>query len=235
MAGSGAIAASSRQTSVILEEAAADVLSPAFRACFLKGEARLNAATFPCLDREYQRLDAILAREYRAALARQPDDPGRTRLEKSERIWWRMRFGHCKDEVGDLKGSTAAVINESCEIDALAKRVAWLRHYGPNKPNAVKLEEMHYPKARAAILRHGWKPFRDECGGPPVDEATCARYPELGYCQGTGRGQCGMKFTKKDRCLFLTTVESPPGRGYTVIIEARVGYGLCPTETELAS
>ena len=56
------------------------------------------------------------------------------------------------------------------------------------------------------------------------------RYPELGYCQGTGRGFCGMKFSKPDRCLFLTTVESPPGQGYTVIFEAGVSRGACPRE-----
>ena len=231
LAGGGGIAALPAQ-GVILEEAAVDVLSPTFRACFLDKDAPLNAEAYPCLDQEYHRLDAVLTQEYRAALARLADNAGRQRLQQNERLWWRKRFRHCKDEVGDLRGSTATVINENCEIDAVARRIAWLRHYGPKLPGAVKLEDMAYDEARAVILGHGWKAFPDKCGGPPVDAATCARYPELGYCQGTGRGQCGMKFTKADRCLFLSTVESPPGGGYTVITEAIVAHGPCSKELD---
>jgi hypothetical protein len=95
----------------------------------------------------------------------------------------------------------------------------------------AKLEGMHYDKARAVILGYGWKPFPGECGGPPVEKSTCARYPELGYCQGTGRGFCGMTFSKGDRCLHLTTVESPPGQGgYTVVYEVHFGRGSCPQD-----
>ena len=64
------------------------VLSPTFHACFGK-EAPLNAGSYGCLDREYHRLDALLTKEYRAALARQPDEPARMRLRKDEQNWWR--------------------------------------------------------------------------------------------------------------------------------------------------
>jgi len=107
------------------------VLSPAFRACFLDKDAPLNAESYPCLDREYHRLDALLTHEYRRALAKQPNDAAKRRLQQNERSWWRIRFRHCKDEVGDFRGSTATVINEFCEIEALAKRIVVLRHYGP--------------------------------------------------------------------------------------------------------
>jgi uncharacterized protein YecT (DUF1311 family) len=106
------------------------VLSPTFRACFGK-DAPLNAASYGCLDREYRRLNDLLTKEYRAALARQVDDASRDRLTRDERMWWRIRFNHCRDEVGDLNGSTARVVNESCEIDTLAERIVKLRHYGP--------------------------------------------------------------------------------------------------------
>lgn len=96
----------------------------------------------------------------------------------------------------------------------------------------AKLEGMDYEKARAVILGYGWKPFPRGCGGL-ADEATCARYPELGYCQGTGRGFCGMTYMKKDRCLFLTTVESPPGRGeYTIVYEVHFGREPCPKDAD---
>jgi len=118
----------SQDVSVSEKEANA-VLSPAFRACFLDKDAPLNAESYPCLDREYHRLDAVLTNEYRAALARQHDDLARRRLQSSERRWWRTRFKHCKDDVRDFRGSTATVINEFCEIEALAKRIVQLKHH----------------------------------------------------------------------------------------------------------
>jgi uncharacterized protein YecT (DUF1311 family) len=111
-----------------LKNEAKAILSPAFRACF-GADAPLNAESYDCLDREYHRLEALLTRDYRAALARLPDDAARRRLEANERSWWRTRFRHCRDDVGDLRGATARVINESCEIDTLAERIVRLRHY----------------------------------------------------------------------------------------------------------
>jgi uncharacterized protein YecT (DUF1311 family) len=104
------------------------LLSPEFRKCFGK-DAPLNAESYDCLDREYHRVDALLTNEYRAALARQPNDAARRRLQQGERNWWRVRFRHCRDEVGDMGGSTAAVLNENCEIETLAQRIVSLRHY----------------------------------------------------------------------------------------------------------
>src|SRR4051794_23706770 len=113
----------------VTDKEAAAVLSPAFDECFGK-DAPLNAESYGCLDREYHRLDALLTKEYRAALARQPTAVARSRLQSDERSWWRTRFRHCRDEVGDLSGSTATVVNEFCEIYALARRIVRLRRYG---------------------------------------------------------------------------------------------------------
>jgi uncharacterized protein YecT (DUF1311 family) len=107
-------------------ESADSLLSSEFRRCFGK-DAPLNAESYGCFDREYHRLDRVLAAEYRAALARQPDAAARQRLQRNQRAWLGKRFRHCKDDVGDFRGSTATVINENCEIDALAARIAWLR------------------------------------------------------------------------------------------------------------
>lgn len=104
------------------------VLSAPFHRCFLVKEAPLNGESYDCLDREYHRLDAVLTREYRAALARQPNRDTRAQLQRDERKWWRTRFDHCRDEVGDLGGSTGAVVNEFCEIMTLARRIVTLRH-----------------------------------------------------------------------------------------------------------
>ena len=75
--------------------------------------------------------------------------------------------------------------------------------------NPPKLEGMGYDKARNLIMRYGWKPFPGECTG--VDKDTCARYPELGNCQGVSPGYCDMSFAKDHRCLIVVTLESPPG------------------------
>ena len=104
------------------------ILSSEFRTCF-GPNAPLDAESYDCLDREYRRLDAVLTKEYRAALKRQPNEAAQQRLERDERRWWRSRFHHCKDEVGDLSGSTATVVNQNCEIEALAKRIMVLRSY----------------------------------------------------------------------------------------------------------
>jgi uncharacterized protein YecT (DUF1311 family) len=81
---------------------ATGVLSSEFRQCF-GPDAPLDAESYGCLDREYRRLDALLTNEYRAALARQPKDAAREKLIRDERRWWRIRFRHCKGEVGDLR------------------------------------------------------------------------------------------------------------------------------------
>ena len=97
----------------------------------------------------------------------------------------------------------------------------------------AKLEGMEYGKARSVILGYGWKPFPRECGGPSVKKSTCARFPELEYCQGIGRGFCGMTFTKGNRCLSLTTVESPPGQGgYTVVHDVAFAQRACSTSED---
>ena len=120
-------AAAAQKAQGTAKEAAA-ILSPRFRQCFGK-DAPLNAASYDCLDREYHRLDAVLTTVYRAALTRQAAESSRKRLQRDEQNWWRTRFRHCRDDVGDLSGSTAAVVNELCEIDTLAQRIVRLRHY----------------------------------------------------------------------------------------------------------
>ncbi len=93
-----------------------------------------------------------------------------------------------------------------------------------------RLEGMDYESARTVILGYGWKPHPTESGGPDVKQSISSHYSELGYCQGTGRGECGMTFTKDARCLFVATVESPPGQGgSTIVIEATFAKHPCPT------
>lgn len=105
------------------------VLSSSYRTCF-GPDAPLSAESYGCLDEEYHRLEGVLAFEFRTALSRQTNEAARQHLQRDERRWWRLRFRHCAAEVSDLRGATARVVNESCEIDALAARIITLRNYG---------------------------------------------------------------------------------------------------------
>ena len=102
------------------------VLSPTYKACF-GPNAPLDADSYGCLDAEYHRLDALLTQEYKSALARQPNDAARKSVEQDERLWWHTRFRACDKDASEFNGSTATVIHESCEIDALAQRILKLR------------------------------------------------------------------------------------------------------------
>jgi len=73
-----------------------------------------------------------------------------------------------------------------------------------------KLEGMDYRAARKAILAYGWKPLEGDCGGGGTDSSTCAAYPEIGNCSGTGVGFCDMTFVKGARCLIVVTVGGAP-------------------------
>lgn len=78
-----------------------------------------------------------------------------------------------------------------------------------------RLEDMTYPDAREVILMLGWIPAGEDCGGGGTGETTCADFPEIDYCSGTGMGYCTMTFRRRDRCLDVLTTEGPPERGVT--------------------
>ena len=111
------------------EEGSKSILSPAYRACF-GADSPLDAESYGCLDTEYHRLQTIFTQEYRSTLSRQANDPARNSLRQDESRWWRIRFRSCDKDAAEFSGSTATVIHESCEINALAQRIFTLRHYG---------------------------------------------------------------------------------------------------------
>ncbi len=127
------------------------VLSPAFRTCF-GPDAPLDAESYDCVDTEYRRLDALLTMEYRAALARQQSELTRNRLLSDERNWWRTRFDYCRGEVGDLRGSTATVVNE------------FLRDRRPRQTRRHAATPLTRPPTRSQI---GRKPRIAVNFGPP--------------------------------------------------------------------
>ena len=92
----------------------------------------------------------------------------------------------------------------------------------------TKLEGMVYVKARPIILGYGWRPLPGDCGG--ADQLTCARYPEIGNCSGTGVGFCDMTFTRRSRCLVIVTVGGEPRadkRGEPTVRDLQFRVGPC--------
>lgn len=97
-------------------------------------------------------------------------------------------------------------------------------------PAAGRLEGQPYDGARTTILRLGWKPVAGSCGGASVQPGDCRRYPELRSCTGVGEGLCTMQFTRKARCLVITTTGDVPGNPDNDTRVRNVGFprGRCP-------
>jgi hypothetical protein len=77
----------------------------------------------------------------------------------------------------------------------------------PPAAKPPKLEQMAYPSARKVILGYGWRPVSGPCQLRPE---TCAQFPEIEACSGTGLGYCAMVFVRKDKCLFIRTTGGEP-------------------------
>lgn len=74
-----------------------------------------------------------------------------------------------------------------------------------------------YPKARAELIRQGWRPVSvlDTGDGYPLCEfnaTICKAFPELTSCAGAGRAYCSFLYQRRkdDRYWFVTT-EGEPG------------------------
>ena len=102
---------------------------------------------------------------------------------------------------------------------------------GMSPSGPAKLEGMEYLEARKVILGYGWRPSNGDCGGPDVDEQTCAKYPEIDHCTGVGIGLCGMEFVRRDRCLILITIGGAPQDqpGDTLVRDVTFLRGPCPS------
>lgn len=74
----------------------------------------------------------------------------------------------------------------------------------------VRLEGMGYLAARGIILGYGWEPVTGSC---LEDDSECASFPEIHVCSDVAPGYCGMVFTRRNRCLYLTTSGAQPIAG----------------------
>jgi hypothetical protein len=93
-------------------------------------------------------------------------------------------------------------------------------------PPAAKLEHMDYFNARKIILGYGWKPIGGPCS--QIDEASCARFPEIDICSGVAAAPCAMIFVRNGRCLFIGTtggrpVSDEPGDTHVDSVQFRRG------------
>jgi hypothetical protein len=90
-------------------------------------------------------------------------------------------------------------------------------------------ERPDYAAARRVILDSGWQPLGGPCEGFVEDE-ICRDFPEIGYCQGTGRAFCDMHFERSGHCLVVITAGGrPEGRepGDTFVEDAVISKGPC--------
>lgn len=90
-----------------------------------------------------------------------------------------------------------------------------------------RLEGMGYLAARRIILGYGWEPMTGAC---LEDRSECVRFPEIHVCSGVAPGYCAMVFTRRNRCLYVTTSGGPPIAGEerdTHVIEVGFRRGPC--------
>jgi hypothetical protein len=110
----------------------------------------------------------------------------------------------------------------------LLSQPLWSKPAASAAVRPARLEGMEYLKARRIILGYGWRPFRGACSGV-VGPQSCARFPEIDNCSGTGEGLCSMAFARGGRCLILVTAGSAPADqpGDTVVRDVTFNRGVC--------
>lgn len=90
-----------------------------------------------------------------------------------------------------------------------------------------QLEGMHYLKARAMLIKMGWKPSAGNCQGSGASEAICREFPEIGYCSGVAPAPCALYFVRSSRCMVIGTRYGPPGPD-AVITDVQFTPAPCP-------
>jgi hypothetical protein len=96
----------------------------------------------------------------------------------------------------------------ACALLCLASAGAARAQPAPPTAKDVKLEHMDYFNARKIILGYGWKPIGGPCS--QIDEASCARFPEIDIFSGVGAAPCIMIFVRNGRCLLIGTTGGQP-------------------------
>lgn len=144
----------------------------------------------------------------------------------------------CQDEQSGGYGNAKECYYATCKQgDAEACRMAESFNgnlFPEGDPNAVRLVDMTYPEAREVIVGMGWIPAGNgSCSGWVPGDNTCADFPEIDDCSGTGMGYCAMTFLRGDRCLDVLTIEGRPKRGVTdspFVNDVSFRKGPCGTE-----
>jgi hypothetical protein len=116
----------------------------------------------------------------------------------------------------------------ACTLLCLGTSIAADAQPAPSGAKAVKLEHMDYFNARKIILGYGWKPIGGPCS--QIDEAVCARFPEIDICSGVFAAPCVMIFVRNSRCLFIGTTGGQPvgdGPGDTNVDSVAFRRGPC--------
>jgi uncharacterized protein YecT (DUF1311 family) len=101
---------------------------PAYAAC-IHQSGGITVSMRDCNAQEFRRLDGLLNREYRAALARLASTQARLRLRQTQRAWLATRWSECDRRVSHEGGTLATLSRDTCAIAEVSRRVLWLRTY----------------------------------------------------------------------------------------------------------
>lgn len=105
------------------------MLSPEYSRC-MDGSGAVTAGMRGCAASEMARFDLRLNAAYRAAMARLPSAAARLRLRDAGRAWLRTRWNECRRVAGQEDGEMALLVLDSCQLEEMARRIAWLERYG---------------------------------------------------------------------------------------------------------
>ena len=106
------------------------MLSPQYGAC-MEASGAITARMRACASAEMGRFDLRLGAAYRAAIARLPRAAARLRLRELEQAWLRTRWRACDRLAAQEAGAMALLVLDSCRLEEMARRIAWLERY-PN-------------------------------------------------------------------------------------------------------
>ena len=117
------------------------VSSPDFSQC-MRASGGITSDMRACLHAEYDRLDRQLNATYRSVMRQLRTKDLRTRLLNSQRAWiWRRDYDcQLKVDNSGFKGGTAAdIIYDDCRVEAVRKRIQWLRKVPANPGYLTKV------------------------------------------------------------------------------------------------
>jgi uncharacterized protein YecT (DUF1311 family) len=107
-------------------------MSSGFGACM--GQTKgVTANMQDCLASEYTRLDRALNATY-ASVMRRRGDKGAADLRQHQRVWLKVRWDGCREDMEKAGGGSAGILVFSdCQLREVVRRILWLEQ----EPNRI--------------------------------------------------------------------------------------------------